>query len=150
MYYKPNNRAARRRRRRGFTLIELMVVVVIIGLLAGAVTISVRGYLVASKQNIARMEIGKIIQGLETFYTAYDRYPSNEEGLRVLVEPSDDFPEGILSKVPRDPWDNPYQYNHPGRSGPYEVICYGADGREGGDGADEDLTSRELQDEQPQ
>lgn len=135
---------ASRRRRAAFTLVELMVVIVIIGLLAGAVTLGVRSYLIAGKQNVARMEISKICQALDTFYTAYDRYPSNEEGLEILAQPSDKFADRILNKVPQDPWGHPYQYNNPGRDSPYEVISYGADAREGGDGADQDLVSWDL------
>ena len=37
----------------------------------------------------------------------------------------------LLSKVPKDPWGRPYQYNQPGRNGAFEIICFGADGREG-------------------
>lgn len=130
----------------GFTLVELMVVIVIIGLLAGVVTFSVRGYLITSKQNIAKMEISKVVQALETYYTLYDRYPSNEEGLNVLAQASEKFPDGILTKVPRDPWGSPYQYNCPGRSVAYEVISYGADHREGGESGDRDISSTELGD----
>lgn len=138
------NRAAKHTRRRGFTLVELMVVIVIIGLLAGVVTFSVRGYLITAKQNIAKMEISKVVQALETYYTLYDRYPSNEESLNVLAQPSEKFPDGILTKVPRDPWGSPYQYNCPGRGAPYEVISYGADHREGGESGDRDISSTEL------
>lgn len=131
----------------GFTLVELMVVIVIIGLLAGAVTMSVRSYLVAGKQSIAKMEISNICQALETYYAANDRYPPNDQGLAALVERSDQFVDGLLNKMPRDPWGNPFQYNQPGRTGPYEVICYGADGREGGDGANRDFSSVDLDDQ---
>jgi general secretion pathway protein G len=126
-----------------------MVVIVIIGLLAGVVSFSVRGYLVAAKQNIARSEIAKIGQALDTFYTVFDRYPSNSEGLEALVDKSEKFPDGILNKLPRDPWGNPYQYNHPGRSTPYEVLCLGADQREGGSGAESDISSADLEQSQP-
>ncbi len=136
-----------RRRRpagRGFSLVEVMIVLVIIGLLAGVVTLNVRTYLIKAKQNTARREIATICDALETFYAETGRYPSNEEGLELLTQPGDRFPEALLKGRPTDPWGNPYQYDHPGRSGPYDVICFGADGREGGSGAAADIRSDEL------
>lgn len=133
--------SARTRERKAFTLVELMVVIVIIGMLAGVVTISVRSYLIRSKQNVAKLELSKISQAIETFYTTYDRYPSNDEGLRVLVEPNEEFPDGLLTFLPKDPWGYEYEYISPGRLTPYEVISYGADHKEGGAGADKDLRS---------
>ena len=134
------------RRESGFTLVELMVVIVIIGLLAGVVSVSVRSYLIKSKQNVAKMEIAKICQALDTFYTEFDRYPTSQEGLDILVEKSESFTDGLLNKLPQDPWNNPYEYMQPGRDGPYEVVCYGADHREGGTGADSDISSADLGD----
>ncbi len=132
------------RSRRGFTLVELMVVIVIIGLLSGIVAVNVRSYLVSSKQNVARTQMSKLCQALETFYTAYDRYPTNQEGLQVLGESSEKFVEGILPRIPKDPWGHPYEYVSPGKSDPYDVTSYGADHREGGTGADLDLKSSDL------
>lgn len=137
-------------RRGGFTLAELMVVIVIIGLLAGVVTISVRSYLTRSRQNVAKMEIAKICQALDTFYSQYDRYPSNDKGLAALTEKTAAFTDGLLTKLPVDPWGNPYEYQSPGRKGPYEVIAYGADHREGGTGADADISSDNLGDQDQQ
>lgn len=131
--------------RGGFTLVELMVVIVIVGLLAGAVTVSVRSYLIRGKQSVARMEIAKIAQALDTYYTAYDRYPTTDEGIEALVAETPEFPDGLLNKIPRDPWRNDYVYLQPGREAPYEVICYGADRQEGGQGADADITSLDIE-----
>ena len=127
------------KKRKAFSLMELMVVIVILGLLSGLVVLKTRTYLVSSKQNAARVEIAKICEALEVFYSVHDRYPTNEEGIDILVKPSEEFSDGLLSKLPLDPWKHPYQYNAPGRNGPYEVVCYGADGREGGEGADLDI-----------
>lgn len=135
---------------RGFTLAELMVVIVIIGLLAGVVTLSVRSYLIRSRQNVAKMEIAKICQALDTFYSQYDRYPTNEKGIAALTEKTAAFTDGLLTKMPVDPWGNPYEYQSPGRKGPYEVISYGADHREGGTGADMDISSDNLSDQTKQ
>jgi len=130
--------------RRGFSLVELMIVVVIIGLLAGTVTLYVPAYLTQAKQNAARHEISTIVQALEAFYATYGRYPTNDEGLAVLTQPTEKIAEPLLKGMPTDPWSKPYQYNCPGRTQPYEVICYGADGREGGEGADADIGSDNL------
>ena len=73
---------------------------------------------------------------METFYAEKGRYPSNEEGLSVLP-----------LKSSKDPWERHYQYNQPGRRGPYEVVSYGADGLEGGDGPDTDVASWHFEDE---
>lgn len=131
--------------RRAFSLVELMVVIVIIGLLAGTVTVGIRSYLVRSKQNVAKMEISKICQAIESFYLEYDRYPTNEEGLEILLQVSDRFPEPLLDRLPSDPWKHPYEYLETGTTPPYEVVSYGADGREGGTGTEADITSKDLQ-----
>ena len=130
--------------RRGFSLVELMVVIVIIGLLSGVVTVSVRSYLVRGKQTIAKMEIAKIAQAIDTFYGEYDRYPTSDEGLAVLVEKSDKFPDGLLNKMPLDPWKHSYEYIYPGQDAPYELISFGADHQEGGSGADADISNTDV------
>jgi general secretion pathway protein G len=122
-----------------------MVVIVIIGMLSGVVTVSVRSYLISSKQNVARLEISKLSQAIETFFVTYDRYPTSQEGLDVLAARSEAYPEGLLNFIPLDPWGNPYEYISPGRSRPFDVISYGADHGEGGSGADTDIRSDELQ-----
>lgn len=132
------------RRTPGFTLVELMVTLVILALLASVVTISVRSYLIRSKQSVARVEIGRIIQALEAFYATFDRYPTNDEGIEILVSKSEEFPEGLLGFLPTDPWGNNYDYRCPGDSDPFEIVSFGADRREGGSGADRDITSVEL------
>jgi general secretion pathway protein G len=132
------------RRRGAFSLIEFTVVLALIGLLAGIVTISVRPMLTRGKQNAARAEIANICQALDQFYSVYGRYPTNDEGLLILHQPTERIPEPLLTQRPGDPWGRAYQYNVPGRDQPYEVICFGADGREGGSGADADIVSWDL------
>ncbi len=132
---------------KGFSLVEMMVVLVLIGLLASVVTINVRSFMIKGKQNAAKAQISTFTNGINSYYLTHGQYPSAEEGLRVLVQTSDKQPERILDskELPKDPWGNDYQYNMPGRDDePYEIICFGADGRSGGDGADKDIASFDL------
>ncbi len=131
--------------RRGMTLVEIMVVVVILGVLATTATVAVRDYLVSGKQNAAKQELSQIMSALELFFLEQDRYPSNEEGLAVLTERTDAHPDGLLRGGDlKDPWNKPYEYVYPGLNGTYDLICYGADGLEGGTGGAADLVSWEL------
>jgi general secretion pathway protein G len=116
-----------------------MIVVVIIGILSGAVTLSTRHYLNRAKQNRARSDIATYVNALESFYGVNGHYPDNQQGLAVLV------PQ-FIDKLRNDPWGRPYVYNQPGKEGPYDIISYGADGQEGGEGADADITNH---DEEP-
>ncbi len=132
----------------GFSLIEMMAVLVLIGLLAGLVIVNVRPLMARGKQEAARAQIASFNGALSTFDGVYGRFPTNEEGLEILAKKTSKLSEPLLAQraVPLDPWGRPYQYNSPGRAEPYEIICYGADGREGGTGADADVVSWQLQD----
>lgn len=133
--------------RNAFSLVELIVVMVILGMLAGLVAVRTRGYLISSKQNAAKTEIARIVNAIETFYADQGRYPTTDEGLEILVDGTDTWPDGFLTKVPKDPWKNAYEYVSPGSSEPYEVISLGGDGREGGEGENRDFSSEDLEGE---
>ncbi len=104
--------------RHGFSFIEVLIVIVIIGILAGAVTMSTRHFIDRARYNRAMTDIRALCAGIEDFYASHGRYPTNEEGLDVL--------EGV--HVRNDPWGRPYQYVYPGVEGEYDVISYGAAG----------------------
>ncbi len=128
----------------GFSLVEVMIVIVIIGMLAGLVAVNVRGSLTKARQNAARKDISVIVETLDMFWAEFHRYPTNDEGLTILAQPSDPSAEPLLKDVPLDPWKRPYIYNAPGREGPFEVLCLGADQKEGGTGAAADISSDSL------
>jgi len=133
-------------RTRGMTLIEILVVLVLIGVVMGIVggNFIQRGE--KAKRDAAKIEIGQIGQTLDLFKLEVGRYPTSQEGLQALIaQPSGvnnwNGPYWKKSTVPKDPWGNDYVYVLPGQHGAYDIISYGADGKEGGDGADKDITS---------
>ena len=135
-----------RRRQRGFSLIEFLAVLALMAIVAGIVTVSVRPLMVKGKQDAAKAEVSNICNALEAYFSVHGRFPGNDEGLAALRKKDERITEPLLTQDPVDPWGRPYQYNAPGRQGPYEVICFGADGREGGSGADKDIVSWNLKD----
>ena len=140
------------RRSRGFTLIEIMVVVSILAILAALVIPNVIGQSDDAKRKAAAVEIGTLKRSLQMYYLDNGRYPSTEQGLQALVTkptvapiPNNWKAGGYLEKLNPDPWKNAYQYVNPGLGGtPFEVFSYGRDGKAGGEGPDEDITSSKL------
>jgi general secretion pathway protein G len=131
---------------RGYSLLELLVVLAILGLIIAIAAPRVIGYFDASKAKTAEIQIANISAALDLYYLANSAYPTEQQGLKALVE----RPEGVdtwdgpyLNRADGiiDPWDRPYQYKQPGAHGKFDVMSYGADGKEGGEGENRDLVS---------
>ncbi len=132
----------------GFTLLEIMVVVVIIGLLVAAVAPNFIGQIGTAEIGRARTDIRSIETALNLYRLDNFRYPSTAEGLEALVtnpgEASAPNWKQQLSKIPVDPWKQPYLYASPGQHGDFDVFTYGADRQEGGEGTNADIGNWEL------
>ena len=135
------------KRERGFSLLELLAVLVILGILAGIFAPKFLGQAEKAKRSAAKLEIDQIGQSLDLYKLEIGKYPTTQEGLQALVT----APSGTTnwngpylkkSGVPKDPWANEYKYVSPGDQGrPYDIISFGGDGKEGGDGDGKDITS---------
>jgi general secretion pathway protein G len=133
------------RARPGFTLMELLVVIAIIGILATLVTVNVVGYLSRAKIEQAKSQLVQLAQAVQTFRIEQGRYPTNEEGLKILTDSSPLHPDGILSPVPRDPWGRDYGYLCPGKTRSFEIFTLGADGLPGGAGENTDIYHYQIE-----
>jgi general secretion pathway protein G len=137
---------SRSRSAEGFTLIELIVVIVILGMLAGLVVPRLFKHVAQAKLTTAKVQIESFQTALAAYKLDTGTFPTSDQGLQALRT----APPGVnnwngpyLPKdVPLDPWGRNYIYKFPGDHGDEpDIICYGADGKEGGEGEDADIDS---------
>lgn len=135
----------RKRDAYGFTLMELLIVLVIVGLLAALVGPTLYKKISPAKQSAARAQIEHFIVALDSYFIDTGEFPSPQQGLNALREK----PNGVdnwqgpylQKKIPKDPWGNGYVYRVPGRNGGYEILSFGKDKSEGGEGNNKDVVS---------
>ena len=143
-----DNAALHSRGQRGFTLTEIIFVVVVLGLLATLIVSKIMNGPDEAKRVAAKQDIGTIMQALNLYRRDNGRYPTQEQGLRALIEKPTIQPvptiwkDGrYLERSPNDPWGNAYQYLNPGVHSEVDVLSYGADTKQGGEGNDADIGS---------
>lgn len=141
----------RRKFRKAFTMVELMAVLVIIGLLAAVVVRNFMGQTERARVTTTKASLRMLDEAVLSFKMDTGRYPTEEEGLLVLIEPPMDvenYPQGgylRTKELPRDGWGNDFVYvPYPESGQQYEIISYGADREEGGEKYNADLSSADA------
>lgn len=139
---------SRQRKQQGFTLIEIMVVVVILGILAAVVVPRIMSRPDEARIVKARADIQALESALNLYRLDNYTYPTTDQGLEALVEkPTSPEPPrwkegGYLDRMPRDPWQRPYQYLNPGQHGEIDIYSMGPDGRPN---TDDDIGNWDLE-----
>jgi general secretion pathway protein G len=141
----------KRNTRKGFTMLEVMAVLIIIGLLAGLVATKVASKIDEARVTTTKANLKTLHGAVNEFKMDTGRYPSEDLGLRELVEEPTDVitwqQGGYLetTDVPKDGWGRDFEYQrYPETGGAFVIISYGADGEPGGEGLDADLYSTDA------
>jgi len=136
-------------RRGGFTLLEMVIVLGIIALILGAAITFSGGIGEAARDQAAQAKMREIAAKLEAYHLSAGMYPTEQQGLKALVERPTIAPEPKrwkkqFRKLPMDPWNEEYLYRNPGTKDPktYEIISKGADKELN---TNDDISSQELE-----
>lgn len=137
------------RERKGFTLVELLVVVLIIGMLATLLAPRMFTGLGQTKAKIARAKMTIIENAVARFQLDCGRLPDESEGgLDALLVAPPDLEEKwngpyLKKSELEDPWGNMYFYVSEGEYnvGSFDIISFGADGQDGGEGENADIVN---------
>ena len=139
----------RRRMPVGFTLTELLIVLVILGLLAALVGPVLYQRINPAKQSVARAQIENFMSALDSYFLDVGSFPTSQQGLAALRTRPESVAKWngpyLKKEIPGDSWGNAFVYRSPGRNGGYEIVSYGADGKEGGEADNADINSWEAQ-----
>lgn len=130
----------------GYTLTEMLVVIGIIGVIAAALTPGIIGQFARAKSKAAQLQLDTLVADIEAFSSDVQRYPTQAEGLQVLVQQPASLEgwSGPYVRDPKalnDPWGHPIIYAIQGDQRTFTVTSLGADGRIGGTGVDRDLVA---------
>jgi general secretion pathway protein G len=131
----------------GYTLTELLVVIVVLALIAAAVTPQILGRFNTAQTRTAKLQANTLSAALDDFFIDVGRYPTPEEGVDALLAapPGAGAWNGPYVRSERtllDPWERKYVVSPPAASNqPPIILSLGADGKEGGEGADADVRS---------
>ena len=127
----------------------MIVVLAIIAVVAVLIVPNVIGRPDEARVTVAKTDLKTIATALRMYRLDNGDYPTTQQGLEALVarpttppEPRAYPAEPYLNELPTDPWDKAYVYRSPGLNGPYDLLSYGKDGKEGGEALDADLTDR--------
>lgn len=132
----------------GFTLLEIIVVVTIIAILAAYIAPKIAGRTDDARVSKVRSDLQILESSLELYKLDNFSYPSNESGLKALVQAPEGAKNwrkgGYIKKLRKDPWGNDYLYQNPGEHGEIDIYSLGADGQQGGEGPAKDLGNWDL------
>jgi general secretion pathway protein G len=132
----------RSRRARGFTLIEVLIVIFIVLALGGLVAYNLMGQKESAENDLCKADMNTLRQAMKMFRFDHGRYPTDEEGLRVLWDKEAMQDEEQLAKwknrmekpMPKDRFGHEWGYrqvSEHGNEGEYDLWSIGRDGVEG-------------------
>ena len=127
-------------RESGFTLIEIMVVLIILGILYAFFGSKIVGAGDRARRQTTELQLMNVKQYIGQYELQYGQLPGSLEDLVRCSEVTGQNCMPVVSSPDdlKDAWKRPLVYTPGGDGRHYQLKSLGADGRDGGSGADSD------------
>jgi general secretion pathway protein G len=143
-----------RQQRKAFSLLEVLIVLAILALLVAIVAPRLLKSRSKANESVTKLTMTQIEESLKQFKVDFDRYPTTEEGLEILLKkPSDDvlaakwsgpyFDEDVVT-LPVDAWGYPFKYELPTEQETQSFPIIKSPGPDGEENTADDITSRKA------
>ena len=135
-------RKFRARRQQGFTIFEIVIVFILLAGIMAFVLPKVFEQASKAKSKEAEVKLMSLAGQIEMYKLEVGRYPENLQAL-VKQPGGVDKWAGPYAKDAdlKDAWGNDYRYTTPGTNRGFDLVSYGADGKDGGEGENRDVTN---------
>jgi general secretion pathway protein G len=130
------------RRERGFTILEIVIVFILLAGIMAFVGPKIFEQMGRAKSNEAKIRIQQLAGQIEMYKLEVGKYPDSLQSL-VKQPAGVDRWNGPYAKDAdlKDAWGNDYRYNVPGQGKAFDLISLGADGKDGGEGENRDVSN---------
>jgi general secretion pathway protein G len=133
----------RLRRQRGFTILEIVIVFILLAGIMAFVGPKIFEQMNRAKSSEAKVRLQSLVGQIEIYKLEVGKYPDNLAALVRNPGGPDSKWNGPYVKEPdlKDAWGNDYRYALPGQGKAFDLISLGADGKEGGEGENRDVSN---------
>ncbi len=137
------NRSPVFRRQRGFTILEIVIVFILLAGIMSYIGPKIFEQMGRAKSSEAKIRIQGMAGQIEMYKLEVGRYPGSLQDLLKQPAGTEGKWNGPYIKEPdlKDAWNNDYRYTIPGQNKPYDLVSLGADGKEGGEGENRDVSN---------
>jgi len=133
-------RMRRAHRQRGFTIFEIVIVFILLAGIMAFVLPKVFEQASKAKSKEAEVKLLSLAGQIEMYKLEVGRYPENLQALVKQPGGADKWAGPYAKDADlKDAWGNDYRYQTPGTGKGFDLVSYGADGKEGGDGENRDV-----------
>jgi general secretion pathway protein G len=130
------------KRQVGFTILEIVIVFILLAGIMAFVGPKIFEQMGRAKSQEAKVRIQHVVGQIEIYKLEVGKLPGSLQDLMKQPPGADRWAGPYLKEADlKDAWGNDYRFTVPGQGKAYDIVSLGADGKEGGEGENRDVSN---------